>query len=203
MAHWDPYEAEREYFPNDGGNHLEMDLVEALDYLMQQSVNDALVRALGPFTGQLLDYTHHQGWLPGCPTSGQDPTPANKGNTNDKTQSDAHPENFAKVRHKRDTDHDYSTPHQSGSPPSHNTLPSTSQASDSSHTDDSDNSDKPGPSKKKRVAPPKPLHLLTFEPTEIMHPRASKWTPSPDVAKYVQSHLFHSFDNDVSTCLQA
>ncbi|KAJ1134975.1 hypothetical protein NDU88_001421 [Pleurodeles waltl] len=155
MASRDPNDAEGEYLPNDVENQLEMDIIDTLNCQMQQSVNDALVSALDPITGQLLNYTH-QGWLPVHLTPGQDPTPANKDDTSDKRQSNAHGEAFDNLRRKREGDHDYSALHPSGSPTTLNTSSSTYQDTEASHTYDSDNSDKPGPSKKKPVAPPKP-----------------------------------------------
>ncbi|KAJ1111236.1 hypothetical protein NDU88_008572 [Pleurodeles waltl] len=76
--------------------------------------------------------------------------------------------------------------------------------SDSSSGDasESDQGDASGPSKKKRqdrrLDPgPSPAKVLTFDPTEIVHPRSTNWSPLPEVTNYVQSHLSQGFYEEV------
>ncbi|KAJ1136785.1 hypothetical protein NDU88_003199 [Pleurodeles waltl] len=81
-------------------------------------------------------------------------------------------------------------------------------ASSSDDSLDSDQDDAPGPSKKKhqdcRSDPgPSPPKVLTFDPTEIVHPRSTNWSPLPEVASYVESHLRQGFEKEVRARLRS
>ncbi|KAJ1079867.1 hypothetical protein NDU88_000099 [Pleurodeles waltl] len=82
------------------------------------------------------------------------------------------------------------------------------RGSDSSQeASDSDQEEKPGPSKRKcpdrGSDQQEPLKVLTFDPTEIVNPRSTNWTPLPEVASYVQSHCRQGFDKDARMRLRS
>ncbi|KAJ1154776.1 hypothetical protein NDU88_007519 [Pleurodeles waltl] len=185
------------------GSFVEDSLVEALDSNVQYSVNKALAKALGPLTSQLKGFVRQQSWFPSLPlseSSSQIPNPGGKakGKSQGKRwQSDAFEQFSASVL----ADHGYSHSSQA-STSSDNSPDALSSDSSSQDSSDSDQADLPGPSKKRRrdrdsVPAPSPPKVLTFDPTEIVHPRSSNWVPLPEVASYVQCHLRQGFDKEV------
>lgn len=83
-----------------------------------------------------------------------------------------HAEAFDKLRRKRENEHDYSASLRERpftAPPSLNPESDSS----SSHPEYSEEEDKPGPSKEKHSFSSKNPQVLTFKPTEMIHPRAS------------------------------
>ncbi|KAJ1107378.1 hypothetical protein NDU88_004769 [Pleurodeles waltl] len=73
---------------------------------------------------------------------------------------------------------------------------------------DRDQDDAPGPSSKRHHDQgsdmgPSPPKTVTFDPTEIFHPRSTNWIPLPEVANYVHSHLRQGFDKEVTVRLKS
>ncbi|KAJ1201944.1 hypothetical protein NDU88_005748 [Pleurodeles waltl] len=181
VEQYDPFEAQGEN--QDMGPSFEDSLVEALDSNVQYFVTKALAKALGPLTSQLKGFARQQGWFPSLPfseSSSQIPNPGGKakGKSQGKRwHSDAFEQFSASVR----ADHGYS--HSSQASSSNDNYPDAlSSNSSSQDSSDSDQADLPGPSKKRRRdcdsdPGPSPPKVLTFDPTEIVHPRSSNWVP--------------------------
>ncbi|KAJ1154283.1 hypothetical protein NDU88_007036 [Pleurodeles waltl] len=77
-----------------------------------------------------------------------------------------------------------------------------------SDSSDSDQDEAPCPRKKKHQdrgsdPGPSPPKVLTFDPTEIVHPRSTNWVPLPEVVTYVQSHFRQGFDKEVRVRLRS
>ncbi|KAJ1176466.1 hypothetical protein NDU88_001746 [Pleurodeles waltl] len=209
MEQYDPFEAQGE--AQDMCPSFEDSLVEALDSNVQYSVNKALAKALGPLTSHLKGFARQQGWLPSLPFSestSQNPNPGGKakGKSQGKRwHSDAFEQFSASVL----ADHGYS--HSSQVTTSNdNSNYADALSSDSSSQDSSDSYqvDLPGPSKKQRWdrdsnPGPSPPKVLTFDPTEFVHPRSSNWVLLPEVDSYVQCHLRQGFDKDVRARLRS
>ncbi|KAJ1105776.1 hypothetical protein NDU88_003181 [Pleurodeles waltl] len=191
MANYDAYEEE---FGQENPSSLEESLVEALDSNVQLSINQVVAKALGPLTSHLKGFARQQGWLPSIAAPAETPSqPAKPSKAKAKTKKWPHSEAFERLSATVLEEHGYSN-----SRAQEATSDNSEWAgSDSSQeVSDSDWEDKPGPSKRKRSdhgsSHQAPLKLLTFDPTEIVHPRSTNWTPLSEVASYVQSHLRQS-----------
>ncbi|KAJ1155137.1 hypothetical protein NDU88_007872 [Pleurodeles waltl] len=126
-----------------------------------------------------------------CPAKGDSANSKGKAKVADSVSSDSHAEAFDKLRRKTASKHNYSTNKDSLF------SPFNSRAGEASSTD-SEVSHKPVPSKRlKKPASPSDPKVPTFDPAEIIHPRASNWLPTPEVGKYVQSHTRKTFDKEV------
>ncbi|KAJ1193306.1 hypothetical protein NDU88_002605 [Pleurodeles waltl] len=185
MANYDTYDEE---FGQENPSSLEESLVEALDSNVQLSINKAVAKALGPLTSHLKGFACQQGWLPSIAAPAETPSqPAKPSKAKAKTKKWPHSEAFERLSATVLEEHGYSN-----SRAQEATSDNSEWAgSDSSQeVSDSDREDKPGPSKRKRSdhgsSHQAPLKLLTFDPTEIVHPRSTNWTPLPEVASYVQ-----------------
>ncbi|XP_069088966.1 uncharacterized protein [Pleurodeles waltl] len=197
MDHWS--ENDTGHYPEELGNQLEVNLVEALDNRVQQSVNDALVRALGPFSRQLIDYARSQGWIQEQQPSLNEKKSKGKSKSKDlegseETSGGLHEEAFNKLRKKHAAEHNYCSKKDM-------IASQSSNDSDSSSTL-SDDPDTPGPLKKPKKQASTP-RVLDFDPTEIVHPRASNWTLFSEVAQYVHNNIRKSFDKEVQSRLRA
>ncbi|KAJ1211140.1 hypothetical protein NDU88_006501 [Pleurodeles waltl] len=185
MANYDAYEEE---FGHENPSSLEESLVEALDSNVQLSINKAVAKALGPLTSHLKGFARQQGWLPSIAAPAETPSqPAKPSKAKAKTKKWPHSEALERLSATVLEEHGYSN-----SRAQEATSDNSEWAgSDSSQeVSDSDWEDKPSPSKRKHSdqgsSPQAPLKLLTFDPTEIVHPRSANWTPLPEVASYVQ-----------------
>ncbi|KAJ1083522.1 hypothetical protein NDU88_003684 [Pleurodeles waltl] len=188
-------------------------LVEALDSNVQYSVNKALAKALGPLTTHLKGFVCQQGWLPPLPASEFVPQNANPsgGKAKEKSQEKRwHFDDFEQFSASVLEEHGYSHLQPQASTSDADFKYPDALGSDSSSHDSSDNDqdDAPGPSKKKRQDSvsdpgPSPPKELTFDPTEIGHPRSTNWVPLPEVANYVQSHFRQGFEKEVRARLSS
>ncbi|KAJ1086374.1 hypothetical protein NDU88_006493 [Pleurodeles waltl] len=170
MANYDTYDEE---FGQENPPSLEESLVEALDPNAQLSINKALAKALGPLTSRLKGFARQQGWLPSIAAPAETPLqPAKPSKAKAKTKKRAHSEAFERLSAAVLEEHGYSNSR---------VQEATSDNSEWAGSDssqevlDSDREDKPGPSKRKRSdhcsSHQTPLKLLTFDQTEIVHPR--------------------------------
>lgn len=120
------------------------------------------------------------------------PAPGNRPPTSGKKDTNPQAEDFARLSRALANDHAYTTSNES--------LDfAQGDNGDSASHKDTDDEEAPGPAKKARKEHPTESQpkLLTFDPTDIVHPNSTAWLPSQEVADYVQSHLRSSFDKDV------
>ncbi|XP_078514273.1 uncharacterized protein LOC144773243 [Lissotriton helveticus] len=172
------------YYDEEPEDSFEYDLVDALDQGVQHSVNSALVRAIGPLKRHLTDYAHQQGWIPSASAKRSSKSPGNP-----------HRSDFVKLAKTLSSS--------KGTKVAVSSTPDTEDASSSS----SSSGPSAPPAKKSRkehfvdasAHPP----VLTFEPTDIVHPSSKSWLPAPEVAEYVQDHIRHSFDQEERSRLRS
>ncbi|XP_078522992.1 uncharacterized protein LOC144792000 [Lissotriton helveticus] len=173
------------YYDEEPEDSFEYNLVDALDQGVQHSVNSALVRAIGPLKRHLMDYAQQQGWIPSSASA----------KLSSKSPRNPHKLDFVKLAKSL-----------SSSSGSKKVKPSTPDTDDSSSSSSSSGPSAP-PAKKSRkehfvdasAHPP----VLTFEPTDIVHPNSKSWLPAPEVAEYVQAHIRESFDQEVRSRLRS
>ena len=146
-----------EYDYYDPMGSLEQNLVEALDVGVQQSVNQALVKAIEPLKRHLCVYAEQQGWLPpraahsevvhfSTPTPAKCPPPG------------PHAAEFAKLADSLIQEHDYGHSGQ---------VPPSSHSQDDASSLESKQGDTQSVGKRKRKSKnvkPTPPKLLTFDP---------------------------------------
>ncbi|KAJ1124531.1 hypothetical protein NDU88_002982 [Pleurodeles waltl] len=204
MAQSYSYE-EDEYFEGESPS-FEENLVGALDNSVQLTVNKALAEALGPLTHHFENSARHNGWLPPITPSEEAQTAqpsTSKGKL--KAKKWAHSDIFDKISASIQKEHGYSSSQ-------FQDIYGTDQSSDhssSKHSSDSDSDvelgDSPGLSKRKKAEKTKnPVSKAPWgHPEDIIHPRSSSWTPSPEVASYLQDHIRTGFDKDVRAILRA
>ncbi|KAJ1116568.1 hypothetical protein NDU88_004778 [Pleurodeles waltl] len=202
MEQYDPFEAQGK--AQDIGPSFEDSLVEALDSNVQYSVNKALAKALGPLTLHLKGFARQQGWLPSLQFSEStslNPNPGGKAKGKSQGKH-CHSDAFEQFSASGLADHGYSHSSQATTSNDNSNYPDA-LSSDSSFYDssDSDQVDLPGPNDSDPG--PSPPKVLTFDPTEIVHPRSSNWVPLPQIASYVQCHLCQGFDKDVRARLRS
>ncbi|XP_078518076.1 uncharacterized protein LOC144782573 [Lissotriton helveticus] len=177
-------DADAYYYDEEPDESFEYDLVDALDQGVRHSVNTALVHAIGPLKRHLSDYAQQQGWIPSSSTKHSSKSPRNP-----------HKSDFMKLAKS------LSAPTVSKRP-----RPPSPDTEDASSSSSSGPSGVP-PAKKARKEhfvdasshPP----VLTFEPTDIIHPNSKIWSPAPEVADYIQSHIRDSFDQEVRSRLRS
>ncbi|XP_078520376.1 uncharacterized protein LOC144785225 [Lissotriton helveticus] len=175
------YYEEDDYYEEDASGSMEQDLVDALDQGVQHSVNKALVRAITPLKRHLSQYAMQQGWLPSASLRA----------SSSKSPHNRHKSDLKKLAKALSSDH-------SGSKSSKDVLsfevPLT-DTDDSTYPSSSDHDD--------FVDGPTHPQLLTFEPSDIIHPNSSSWLPSPAVAEYVQAHIRQPFEKGVRARLRS
>ncbi|KAJ1163198.1 hypothetical protein NDU88_003661 [Pleurodeles waltl] len=163
----------QEIFPS-----FEESLVEAWDSNIQLSVNKALAKVLDPLTSHLKSFASQQGWLPSIAATEEPPSqPPKPSKEKSKVKKWVHSEAFERLSATVRDKHGYSNP-RAQAPSSHNSPHYSEWAcSDSSH-DASDSDQEERPSERKHPdrgsnPHPVPLKVLTFNPTEIVHPRST------------------------------
>ncbi|KAJ1175308.1 hypothetical protein NDU88_000596 [Pleurodeles waltl] len=154
-----------------------------------------------------------QGWLPPLPASESATQNANPSGGKAKGKSQGkpwHSDAFEQFSASVLADHVYSHSQPQASTSDDAFKYSNALGSDSSSQDSSgnDQDDAPGASKKMHRdrgsdPGPSPPKELTFDPTEIVHPRSTNWVPLPEVANYVQSHLRQGIDKGVRERLRS
>ncbi|KAJ1104186.1 hypothetical protein NDU88_001599 [Pleurodeles waltl] len=185
MAQYDPYEEEDGEF-QELSPFFEENLVEALDNNVQFLVNKALGKVLGPLTSHLKGFVCQQGWLSLiAPSAGPFPQPSKSSKGKAKSQKWEHSVGFEQLSVTALEEYGYSNP-RSQTLSSDDSLRYSELAGFDSSWDpsDSDQDEMPGPCKRRRPERgpdpgPIPLKVLTFYPTEIIHPGSTNRTPPP------------------------
>ncbi|KAJ1187018.1 hypothetical protein NDU88_003797, partial [Pleurodeles waltl] len=193
---------------------MEERLVEALGSHIQDSVNQALIKALKPFTHPIFRYGQRKLWgrLPMVNTSRDDLAPdagfAQKTSVGPSSSADILAQMAASVikDHKYDL---FPSLEASGSLPRMSSNISVAAESDSSLSSASQCREDPKHTgKRKRKShnieeenqTPK---MLSFDLEAIIHPRSTEWVPCAEVAHYVQDRIRKSFDRDVRNTLRS
>ncbi|XP_078526697.1 uncharacterized protein LOC144799322 [Lissotriton helveticus] len=179
-SQWAEYDEYEEYEPQE--EHLEENLVEALDTHVQGSVKSALVKALKPFAKPLQNYGKRKF------------KSARKGGTS--SQSSAQ----VLARMARNVLKD------------HGSMANDTSGDSSPTPPDSSDSEVESVAPRKRSRKVKHTHKtddgqvpknLLFNPNNIVHPRSTEWIPCPEVAQYVSNNLRQGFDNGVRATLRS
>ncbi|XP_078506777.1 uncharacterized protein LOC144766984 [Lissotriton helveticus] len=177
---WAEYNEYEEYEPQE--EHLEENLVEALDTHVQGSVNSALIKALKPFAKPLQNYGKRKF------------KSARKGGTS------SHSSAQVLARMARNVMKD------------HGSMANDTSGDSSPTPPDSSDSEVESVAPKKRSRKVKHTHKaddgqvpknLLFNPNNIVHPRSTEWVPCPEVAHYVGNNLRQGFDNGVRATLRS
>ncbi|KAJ1215562.1 hypothetical protein NDU88_003170 [Pleurodeles waltl] len=185
-------------------NHMEERLVLALDHHVQVSVNQALIKALKPFTQPLVHFGQRE--LMGRPSDDRITDNPDVNRTQRVPRGlRSLTEILSQMASSILRDHEYE---QDITSTSRGLLwqgllhPEDSQSSASNSSDSEKMRDKPKISGKQK----RKTHHSTeesmvqknflFEPESIDHPRSTESVPSVEVAHYVQDRLCKSFDKD-------
>ena len=187
------YDEEFQYY--DPAGSLEQNLVDALDVGVQQSVNQALIKAIEPLKRHLFTYAEQQGWLPpGAPRS-TDVVPTSNPIPVTGSPPGPHTADFARLADTLAQEHDYGAP---------TGVSIASHGHDDASSPESELGEDPSAGKRKaRNLEPTPPKFLTFDPKEIVHPTSNLWLPPQEVADYVETHIQQGFDKDVRARLRA
>ncbi|KAJ1211368.1 hypothetical protein NDU88_006728 [Pleurodeles waltl] len=213
MAHYaedDFYQQEAEE-PYD--NQMKERLVQALGHHVQESVNQALIEALKPFTQPLVHFGQRE--LMSGPSDARVPDTAIAG-MNRTQRGSGGPKSSAAILSQmassvlRDHEYEQDMFEIPSGLHSQNILSQEDSQSSAAHTSDSerscDESKKSGKRKRKshHAADETLVHEnLFFDPESIIHPRSTEWIPSVEVAQYVQDTLRKGFDKDVHSTLRS
>ncbi|KAJ1205415.1 hypothetical protein NDU88_000850 [Pleurodeles waltl] len=193
---------------------MEERLVEALGTHVPDSVNQALIKALRPFTHPLMRYGHREfrGRFPIANMSRDDLTSDAGFAQRASVGPTSLAEIFAQMAVSVLKDHEYdsfTSVEASGSIPrfSPDTLYASQSAS--SHSSDSDQADHPKPSgkckRKSRIFEKdnKTQRTLSFDPEAIIHPLSTQWIPCSEVLRYVQDRVIKGFYCDTRSTLRS
>ncbi|XP_078509449.1 uncharacterized protein LOC144769260 [Lissotriton helveticus] len=177
---WVDYNEYEEYEPRE--EHLEENLVEALDTHVQGSVNNALIKALKPFAKPLQNYGKRK---------------FKSARTGD-TSSHSSAQVLARMARNVMKDHGSMVHDTSGD--SSPTPPDTSDSEVESVAAKKRSRKVKHVSKASDSQVPK---NLLFNPNNIVHPRSTEWVPCPEVADYVGNNLRQGFDGGVRATLRS
>ncbi|KAJ1128613.1 hypothetical protein NDU88_006989 [Pleurodeles waltl] len=192
--------------------HTEERLVEALDYHVQDSVNQALIKALKPFTKSLTRFGQHELQGRSLPDTGSQP--GQNSNMGFPRQASKGPSSSAEIlAHMAASvlqDHEYGSLQTQEIPETFLELSMLTEGNPSSHSLSSDSDHiEPKPSgKRKRKSlntqeSDQTLRNLSFDPENIIHLRSTEWIPCAEVALYVQDRIRKGFDRDVRNALRS
>ncbi|KAJ1130977.1 hypothetical protein NDU88_009321 [Pleurodeles waltl] len=191
---------------------MEERLAQALGHHVQDSVNQALIKALKPFTLPLVRYGERELMGPTPTGSGaRDPQPRDSGFASKGPLSPlSSAEILSQMASAVINDHEYSSDLH---PPSENFLPPSGAYKDLSQSSeshsDSDISEPKQVGKRKRKAKHyaaddvNPQGNLLFDPENIIHTRSTEWFPCAEVVHYVQDRLCKGFDKDIRSTLRS
>ncbi|KAJ1127789.1 hypothetical protein NDU88_006182 [Pleurodeles waltl] len=177
------------------GQHMEERLVESLSFHVQDSVNQALIKALKPFTAPMRRYGQGElrGRTPNLNVSGKELTP-DLGLAQRASVVPSSSEILAQMAASVLKDNEYepfSLLGPSGPTSGPSLIALDASKSTSSHSSDSDQAlDDPKPagqSKQKSKILKKTLNL-SFDPQVIILPRSTEWIPCTN-AHYVQDRI--------------
>ncbi|KAJ1177059.1 hypothetical protein NDU88_002323 [Pleurodeles waltl] len=182
--------------------HMEERLVEAWDYHVQDSVNQALIKALKPFTKSLTRFGQRE--LQGGSLSDTGSQTGQNSNIGFPRRASKGPASSAEIlAHMAASvlqDHKYSslqTP-ETGLEPSMLIEGNPSPHSLSSDSDQDQIEPKPSGKRKRKSRntqeSDQTLRNLSFDPENIIHPRSTEWIPCAEVALCVQDRIRKGFD---------
>ncbi|KAJ1141857.1 hypothetical protein NDU88_008185 [Pleurodeles waltl] len=189
--------AEELYYMDDTAGSFDQDLVYALDAGVRHSVNQALAQAIQPIKHHLLGLVDQQAWAaPVSASTMEDPSFATIPQS-EKQLSNPHAADFQSLIRNMAREHDCNA----GSQKKGKDAPPSSSSSSEPSSEQEDVPPRKHKKKARHMEVPTPK-VLTFEPDDIVHPRYSLWLPPPEVADYVEAHIRHGFDKDISSRLR-
>ncbi|KAJ1207762.1 hypothetical protein NDU88_003152 [Pleurodeles waltl] len=193
--------------------HREERLVEALGFHVQDSVNQALIKALKPSTVSLRRYGQRElrGRTPNLNVSGEELTP-DLGLAQRASVGPSSSEIFALMAFSVLKDHDYepfALLGRAGLTSGRSPIALNASQSTSSHfsvSEQAKNDPKAAGTRKrksKNVKDSQALCNLSFDPQAIIRPRSTEWIPYAKVVHYVQDRIRKGFDRDVCRTLRS